>query len=294
MKNRPAAIILFAYNRTEELRQTLEALLKCIGIEEHSIFIFCDGPKNESDIGKIYQVKKYLKSFEDQKSIRIQYSESNKGLAKSIIEGVYHVFQDNESVIVLEDDLIVSKNFLLFMNQTLDFYREEQIVYSITGYSPTLTNVKFDKEDIYFTPRANSWTWGTWKNRWEKVDWEVTSYKSFKYNLFEQWRFTKGGIDLPGMLRNQMNGKINSWAIRWVYHQFLNQQVTVYPKVSKVKCIGINQRASNTINTKRFDTVLDVGSQTAFSFKVFDGYDKDVLNSFRKVFSIWRRIKDRF
>ena len=294
MNNSTAAIILFAYNRAEELQQTLENLLKCIGIEKHSIFIFCDGPKNDSDTEKTNQVKTYLKSFEGQKSITIQYAESNKGLAKSIIEGVTQIFEKYESVIVLEDDLIVSKNFLLFMNQALGFYRDNAGIFSISGYSPQIRFPSTYQKEIYFSPRASSWGWATWKDRWKTVDWEVQTFNSFKYNLLAQWRFASGGIDLPGMLRNQMNGKINSWAIRWVYHQFLTQQGTVYPILSKVMCIGINKNASNTKNTKRFDTILDDGVQTVFSFKVFDGYDEKVLISFRKVFSIWRRIKDRF
>jgi hypothetical protein len=96
------------------------------------------------------------------------------------------------------------------------------------------------------------------------------------------------------MLKNQMNGKINSWAIRWVYHQFIYNLVTVYPTISKVNCIGINERATNTKVTKRFHTDLDDGLKKEFIFKPFEGYDKNILVSFRKVFSIWRRIKDRF
>jgi hypothetical protein len=294
MNEIPAPVIIFAYNRAEELCRTLEALFSCIGIEEHSIYIFCDGQKNENDKVKTNQVKTYLKLFEGQKSITIQYAEFNKGLAKSIIEGVTQIFEKYESVIVLEDDLIVSKNFLLYMNQAINFYKNEEIVYSISGYSPILTDVIIENQDIYFTPRANSLGWATWKNRWEKVDWEVLTYNSFKYNLLAQCQFAKGGIDLPGMLRNQMNGRINSWAIRWVYHQYLTRQVTVYPSISKLNHIGIGANATNTKRTFRFETILDDGSQTVFSFKVFDGYDEKVLISFRKVFSIWRRLKDRF
>jgi hypothetical protein len=55
--------------------------------------------------------------------------------------------------------------------------------------------------------------------------------------FFKHWQFSRG-IDLPGMLSDQVLGRINSWSIRAVYQQFLNEHVTVYTAKSKVKSIG--------------------------------------------------------
>jgi len=43
-----------------------------------------------------------------------------------------------------------------------------------------------------------------------------------------------GGNDMYKMLELQMLGRIDSWAIRWCYSQFLFGKYTVYPKKSKI------------------------------------------------------------
>lgn len=289
-----APIIIFSYNRPKELQMTLESLLSCIGIEKYKIIVYCDGPKNQYDNQKTRKVLYYLKKVQKMRPLSIIASEINKGLANSVIEGVSNVLTGNDATIVLEDDLILSPNFLIYMQQALDFYQNDKNIFSVSGYTPNITFPKDYHKDFYFSPRASSWGWGTWKDRWETVDWEVKSYPSFKYNLKLQWQFTKGGIDLPRMLHNQMKGKINSWAIRWVYQQYLNQQATVYPTTSKLKNTGIGAAATHTKKTKRFDTTVDKGEQMVFEFEKFNGYNKKILKSFRKVFSMWRRLKDRF
>ena len=42
------------------------------------------------------------------------------------------------------------------------------------------------------------------------------------------------------MLEHQIKGKNNSWAIRWYASAFLKNKLTLYPKISFVKNIGID------------------------------------------------------
>ncbi len=288
-----APIIIFAYNRRDTLILLLNSLFDCFQIEHHEIHVFCDGPKSEQDKIKTSEVQNYLKEFAQKKRFSLHISNKNKGLARSVIEGTSQIFQKNDSIIVLEDDLVVSKNFLIYMNDALEHYKDDKAIFSISGYTPQLTELKNYLSDVYFSPRASSWAWGTWKNRWKTVDWNVESFSNFNRNPFKKYQFAKGGIDLPRMLRNQMEGKIDSWAIRWVYQQFLNEQVTVYPKISKVINTGINMEATHTKKTRRFNTALDQGEQLVFIFESFQGYNYKLLRQFRSIFSIWRRLLDR-
>jgi len=49
--------------------------------------------------------------------------------------------------------------------------------------------------DVYVTPRACSWGWGTWKKRWKKVDWVVTDYQGLKVSMRRRKEFNRGGLD---------------------------------------------------------------------------------------------------
>ncbi|MHA7865470.1 glycosyltransferase family 2 protein [Flagellimonas marinaquae] len=293
MSRNSTALCIFTFNRLETLKRSLASLSQCEGIDELDIHIFSDGPRHETEEIKVTAVRNFLKTQSLLRVYRFYFNPVNQGLANAIINGVSQLFKTYSSAIVLEDDLIYSKNFLHFMTSALSSYKADQNVYSISGYSPKIGLGEDYAKDYYFLPRASSWGWATWKDRWEMVDWEVSSYTSFKTNIRQRLRFARGGSDLPRMLDHQMKGKIDSWAIRFVYQQFLNQQATVYPAISKVKNIGIGAEATHTKKkTTRFDTVLDQGKQRSFQFEAFNEYDSRIVKSFRAVFSFWRRLSD--
>ncbi|MFT7252502.1 MAG: hypothetical protein ACI9FW_002264 [Flavobacterium sp.] len=287
---RLAPICLFTYNRLEETKQTIVTLQKNFLAKDSELFVFSDGPKNKASSYKIEAVRDYLKNIEGFKSVTIYESDVNKGLAKSIIEGVSKVLANSDKVIVMEDDLVSTPNFLDFMNQTLNFYKVDTAVFSISGYTLNLPSLKHEKKDFYFGYRASSWGWGIWRDRWSPIDWEAKDYTTFVKNKKKVNDFKRGGTDMPRMLKNQMNGKIDSWAIRFCYHQFKENLMTVFPTISKIKSIGFSEEATHTSGTKRFITPIDSEIKRNFSFHTFTEIDKKLIKEFSSFFSVKNRI----
>lgn len=289
-----APICLFTYNRLEETKQTIDALQNNQLALVSNLFIFSDGPKQDSDIEKVQAVRNYLNNIAGFHSITIFRSNSNKGLADSIIDGVSQIVAKHHKVIVLEDDLVTSKNFLTFMNQALDFYEQHDKIYSISGFTLDLPSLHNYTKHYYLGYRASSWGWGTWLNRWASVDWQIKTYQDFRWNVSQQLKFMRGGSDMPRMLRNQVNNKIDSWAIRWCYNQFKRNQLTVFPSSSKVKSIGFGDEATHTKKTTRFFTKIDTSNQQHFEFDKSILLNTQLVKEFRQKFSIKNRILDRF
>ncbi len=288
-------ICLFTYNRVSVTKKTITALKNNFLSSKSELFIFSDGWKknNENDEDKVEEVRDYLNTIKGFQKITIFNSDKNKGLSKSIIEGVTKVVNVYDKVIVLEDDLLTSPNFLNYMNETLDYYSNNNKIFSISGYTLNLDALSNLSKDVYLGVRASSWGWGTWKNRWENVDWEVKDYNSFKKSFISRYNFNKGGSDMCGMLKNQMNGKIDSWAIRFCYDQFKKNQYTVFPKISKLISIGFGKNATHTKSINRFKTVLDTSNKVKFLFEDNMNLDRKVTAQFKNKFSIVNRIKDR-
>ena len=293
MKSSLAPICLFTYNRLEETKQTVQALQKNYLASRSNLYIYSDGPKNESAKDKVSAVREFLMTIKGFKSITIFESKTNKGLANSIIEGVSQIIDEFGKVVVVEDDLVTSPNFLDFMNQALNFYCEDDSVFSISGYTMNLKSLKKYNEDFYFGHRASSWGWATWQKKWQSVDWEVKIFKDLNDSKKMQKAFNNGGSDMFSMLKAQMNGKIDSWAIRFCFQQFLNKQACVFPKTSKVQSIGFSIEATHTIGARKFITLLDNTEQRDFSFKKFIEYEVKLVNEFKSNFSIQQRIIDK-
>ncbi|WP_264553796.1 glycosyltransferase [Flavobacterium sp. N2038] len=283
-------IVLFTYRRLGTLQKTVQSLQKNYLAEQSDLYIFSDQAKTYSEIEDVNAVRKYVHSINGFKTVTIYEASINKGLANSIIDGVSQILKNHETVIVLEDDLVSSPNFLNFMNEALDFYKKEPKVFSIAGFSmPIKGKTGFDN---YFTQRSGSTGWATWQDRWSKIDWDVSDYNEFKKNRKSIRNFNKMGSDMSNMLDRQMQGKINSWAIRWCYHQFKYGLFSVYSFVSKIENVGFTKDASNTKETyNRFQTILDDGKKTNFLFSPDIHLDPKIIKQFTKPFSILSRIK---
>ncbi|MDP3679583.1 MAG: sugar transferase [Flavobacterium sp.] len=262
-----APIVLFTYQRLGSLKQTVEALQKNYLAVDSDLYIFSDAAKGKQDAEAVNNVRNYIKSVRGFKSITIYESQLNKGLATSIIEGVSQILKDHEAVIVLEDDLVSTNNFLDFMNQSLLTFKNEKAVFSVSGFSFNLKTIDNYKYDTYFLNRGWSWGWATWQDRWDKIDWEIQDYSEFIKNRKAQKNFSEGGSDLNGMLKKQMNNDLDSWAIRWFYNQYKCKGLTVYPVKSKILNEGFGENATHTKGSaRRYMPVLDIENKRSFNF----------------------------
>ena len=236
-----APIVLFVYNRLDHTQGVIETLLKNTLAKESEFYIFSDAAKTENGVEKVNEVRKFIRDdswHTGFKKVSIIEAEKNKGLAKSIIGGVSEIIQKYGKVIVLEDDLKLSPYFLEYMNDALEYYREDEKIWSISGYSFPMKSLKKYSHDIFYSYRGCSWGWATWSDRWETVDWQVKEYEQFINDSKWIEHFNRGGVDLTNMLKMQMDGKIDSWAIRWCFSQSNQDMYTVYPRISYLENAG--------------------------------------------------------
>lgn len=248
--NEYAPIAVFVYRRLDCTKKMLQALQEDPLAKYSVVYIFSDGYKSDTDRQAVEQVQKYLGEYEKRaifKEMHLIYHKNNIGLANSIISGVTQVINEYGKVIVLEDDLIVQGNFLQYMNDGLMYYQNDSRIWSISGFAPEMNVLKNYKDDTFLSYTGSSWGWGTWKNRWCTIDWSMTDYHKYKINLFKIRKFCRGGNYLPSLLRAQIHGKIDSWAIRWNYSQSMQDKLSVFPKQSRVRNVGFRKDATHTL-----------------------------------------------
>ncbi|WP_342088837.1 glycosyltransferase [Dyadobacter sp. OTU695] len=240
-----APIVLFCYNRPQHLQQTVKSLQMNTLAAESELYIYSDGPKHTQEAEAVREVRDYISGITGFKNVTIFESRQNKGLAASVIEGVSAILAKYPNVIVLEDDMLSTTDFLAFMNDALNVYADRKDIFSVTGYTPPIDVPEGYLHDLYLVPRASSWGWGTWAHKWAKADWQVKDFPVLKNNAARRQEFNQGGEDLWPMLAKQQQGVIDSWAIRWTYSQFQNKAYGLYPVHSKIKNIGTDGSGTN-------------------------------------------------
>tara|TARA_B100001057_G_scaffold351220_1_gene352715 strand:+ start:1816 stop:2739 length:924 start_codon:yes stop_codon:yes gene_type:complete len=254
-----APIVLFCYNRLELLKKTISSLKKNKESKNSKLIIFSDGPKTQSDKKKIIKIRQYLSKIKGFKKVEVFYQKKNMGLANSIITSLNNIFKKYSSAIILEDDLVVSKNFLKYMNDGLNLFKKNKKIISIHGYSYPIHKNKDDPE-YFFLKGADCWGWATWSKSWKIFEKNGLKLKNniLKKKLSIEFNFNNS-FNYMKMLDDQIKGKNDSWAIRWYASAFLENKLTLYPKNSFVRNIGVDGSGThgyelyNRFNTKKLN-----------------------------------------
>jgi hypothetical protein len=250
----PAPIALFVYKRPDHLRRTLAALQANPEAERTTLYVFSDGPRNEADAPAVAQVRDIIAKIVGFVDVKVFARQRNAGLARSVIEGVTQVLRENDRVVVIEDDLVVAPFFLRYMNEGLRTYADAVKVSCIHGYVLPVTE---PLPETFFLRGADCWGWATWARAWRTFEPDGAKLLA----ELEQRRL-ESEFDLDGcypytqMLRDQITGKNDSWAIRWHASVFLRGGLTLYPGQSLVDNIGNDASGTHCADTRQYSVQL--------------------------------------
>ena len=249
-------VVIFVYKRPEYTLQLFESLLKCPEFSRSKIYVFSDGAKNKEESEQVGKVREIVAKYTNNLDCRVVLRPTNLGLAESVIVGVSEVMRTHPSAIVVEDDLVVSQDFLRYMNWGLSTFRDDPRIFSMTAFSFPIDYFSLPTSyhhSVYLSPRCNSWSWATWRDRWAKVDWEISDFDEFMNDINQRKGFRTIGWDLPRMLRFQQSGGIDSWAIRFCYAHFKSSAYCVHPRSTLVRNTGLNRSGTHSWRDRRFE-----------------------------------------
>ncbi|TQD23852.1 glycosyltransferase family 2 protein [Methanolobus vulcani] len=254
MSNNFAPLALFVYNRLKHTSKTIEALRKNEFAKNSDLIIYSDGPKNKKDYDNVEEVRNYLKEITGFAKIRIIERETNIGLATSIILGVTEIIKEYGKIIVLEDDMVTSPYFIRYMNDALTLFENEEKVISIHGYVYPITGLP----EYFLIRGADCWGWSTWKRGWDlfEPDGRKLLSKLKDENLTQEFDINNS-YPYTKMLIDQIDGKNDSWAIRWYASAFLNNKFTLYPGKSFVDNIGLDDSGTHCNMSSKFNVELN-------------------------------------
>ena len=244
-------IAFFAFNRPFHTYKTLKSLSNNLLAKETEIFAFIDGPRNNTEIHLVNNVEKIIKSFSQEfKNITVNRASKNITAGTNIRNGISSVLLQNERVIVLEDDICVSKYFLDFMNMALKKYENQKKVWHINGFN--LPNSSKLTQDCFFTRSMQFWGWGTWKDRWEKFkDDSLSTDPFYLISKFSKKDIKKFNLDLKhnihwSMVLANSNGTLpNTLDVFWYAFIFMNDGLCLCPRISLTRNIGHDGSGDN-------------------------------------------------
>lgn len=229
-------LALFVYNRPSHTLRILNAILRLDRLNEVALFVFSDAAKTIRASSEVEEVRALIKNFINVCPIEVTVIErlTNFGLAKSISDGVSDLAKKFGRVIVLEDDLVPSQDFLNFMLEGLEKYKTAKNVFQISGC--LLAETLHVKSDGVFLPLTTTWGWATWDHAWKQFR-ELTSRD--RKLLDEDYNFrhrfsAEGAVNYVSMLDDRLAGRNDSWGIFWWFQVARNNGLVLYPRTSLI------------------------------------------------------------
>lgn len=254
-----APIVIFAYNRPDHLRRTLEALAKNELASESVLYIFCDGSKegaSEEMREKVEATRALAKAVMGFKELHVVERPRNIGLKENIVGAVTEVVNRYGSIITLEDDVVTSIGFLRFMNDALETYKDEEKVMHISAYMyPHKGRLP---ETFFFPVPYPGGGWATWARAWKYYDDDTESVYNQWKDRWEEFDVL-GGDYLSKQLKANYNRTMKTWFVKWHAVLLSRKALTLYPHQSLTNNIGFDDEATNCYATNRFD-VLNLAS----------------------------------
>jgi len=245
-----APIALFVYNRPEHMRRTLEALQRNRGSDQSRLFIFSDGLRKEACAAEqrlVEEVRCLIREKAWCSEVEIIESDINLGLARSISGGISYVLECFDRVIVLEDDLETSPGFLKYMNDALAVYQDEESVFQVSGFM--VKNWPWSAQ-TGFLRVSTSWGWATWRRAWKHYQPDAeTLLKMVEKKGKSKFNLDGYSFHFEELERN-LNGQLNTWAVKWYASIFLQDGMCLYPRKSLVRNLGFDGSGTHCYENK--------------------------------------------
>jgi hypothetical protein len=238
-----APVAFFAYKRPRHAAETLSALARNDLAEKTTLYAFCDGPAegaSTSELEAIEEVRRGIRQLWPGRVV-MRLRDRNLGLSRSIISGITEVFQSHDQVIAVEDDLVTSPVFLRYMNAGLSTFRDDPRVGSINAYAPPIPGLP----DWWFMRGGDCWGWATWVRAWSLFEPDT---RTLLEKLEAQPKNRRGySRTWKAILRASMEGRVDSWHIRWHTSLWLRSMLGLFPGKSLIHNIGLDRSGRHEV-----------------------------------------------
>jgi len=235
-------ILLIGFNRPDTTKIVFESIRK---VKPKRLYVAIDGPRlnkqGEADLCK--QVLEITKKVDWDCDAKYLIRDENLGCKLGVSGAITWAFENEEKLIIIEDDIVAVPAFFSFAEELLEKFKNDEKIAMISAnqYTPiTMDN------DYLFTKYGHIWGWGTWKRVWDKFDISMPFLQ--KLNQMEQNSLTILSKKEEEYFKNYFShwqnlmdsGAENAWDPQFAMHRFLNNLLSIAPKVNLASNIGTN------------------------------------------------------
>jgi len=231
-------VLIIGFVRVEGVKKLINSL---VVDQISSICLAIDGPRNSLDVNPQSEIINIVRSFSDENRIPFFYwhRESNLGVAVGVVTAIDWFFSQMPAGVILEDDLVVGRDFIPFAYNALQVLENETRVLMVSGN-------QFIPTDDFTVLRASNypliWGWATTREKWAILREGLLSQQTISLRDFLSTRNSYWAI---GAWR-ALTGTIDTWDLPLVKFMLHESHLCLLPPVNLVSNEGFDQFASHT------------------------------------------------
>lgn len=281
-----APVLISVYDRVHFLESCLNSIKANEEARMTELYIAVDHPSKKDDVKKVRGVLNFCKSISGFKTVNVIERSKNVGPHRNLPDARKDLLKSYPRLITLEDDNVVSINFLKFMNDALSYYEDSGDIFCVCGYNYPVEMPVDYKSDVYLWTGCTGWSVGWWAT---KMDYSYFSYNRLgdflrRPELVSAFMNVAEHI-LPTVFSGLTKGVVYADAAI-SYNMFLNEKYQLYPVVSKVRNLGYDGRGVNcNIDARYTNQVIDDGN-AKFDFSLEINPDPSVYKTLFDYFKI--------
>jgi hypothetical protein len=239
-------ILVIGFLRSDALRILLESL----PISQKRVYISIDGPRNYRDKAPVeasIAVAKEFQSIRIGTQVEIRTNLRNLGCKYGIFSAIDWAFENEQSLIILEDDIVITKEFLEFVDWGLKEYQNSKDIWQINGWSPL--RVEDGIRNPYLSIFAYGWGWATWKDRWSQIDLELKKYNSADVRKLPGLKHVRLSSSFNKWWSDKLNRckeGLDTWDYQWNFSMWIHGGASLSPNLSLTGNVGFDELATHT------------------------------------------------
>lgn len=243
-------VSLHVFNRPETTSHLFDIIKK---IRPKQLFITADGPRENKpdDIVNCHLTRSIVTNINWECKLHTNFSKINKGSYKSTSEGITWVFNHVEKALFLEDDCIPHISFFKFCENLLEYYENDSRIALISGTDFTNLNTT---HSYYFSRYTHLWGWAAWKRTWDKVDFSMSDWPSFRDNecLKALFKSRHEEIYWKRIMQDMYEKKIGPhWDYLLLLSMFMNNTLAIRPTQNLISNTGYGDNSTHFIYKTR-------------------------------------------
>ena len=241
IKNLP--VLILGYNRFDKFSRCINTLYEQ-GIKK--VYVSIDGPLNVYDRKSQENIRNFCKSNSLDLDIKLKILSKNYGCRNGPINGISWFFEENKYGVILEDDVILSKNCIEIFSFLLEENLLNRNIMSLSSFNE-FTNKNI--ESLYSIPVWRSWGWASWADRWKmhiEFSKKIKNFSIFQlYNLLpEELR----KIETAELIKSCQINMMDAWDYEFNFTHLVNNKKSLTLGGINNYVYGFDSSATHTSN----------------------------------------------